>query len=58
MHVTAFASGYTFTAHYFIMAYFAKMGEICHIVCYACILKAEKGPKLYYNRAKIIFILH
>lgn len=48
MHVTAFASAYNFTALYFIMAYFAEMDKICHMV--------GNDSKLTYNKnLKIIF---
>lgn len=53
IHITAFASGSTFTAHYFIMSYFAEMDG-----CYAFVIKVEKGSKLTYNTAKIILSRH
>lgn len=45
------------TAYYFIMAYFAEMDQIGHVVCYAFVLKVGKSFNLTFNTTDIILIL-
>lgn len=53
MHITAFASGYTLTAYYFIMAYFVEMDKIGLVV-----LKVGENFNLTFNTTEIIWILN